>query len=193
MKDFRPLLVLITAGCAAAIQPSEEPSRKEPPAPAVSSSSELIRAMHDRYADNWYKSLRFVQSNTFYTQSGGEQKSRWIQTLSVPGKLRIDFEPLSSKSGLLILNNRVTTFDNGKRVDSRRAIQGILTLTSDVFAIPPEVTSRRTSLRTASGGRSKHRARSRSHRPRRSRMRPRPGMRPGRDTPTRAPRGRQWR
>ena len=143
MKDFRPLLVLITAGCTAAIQPSEEPSRKEPPAPAVSSSSELIRAMHDRYADNWYKSLRFVQSNTFYTQSGGEQKSRWIQTLSVPGKLRIDFEPLSSKSGLLILNNRVTTFDNGKRVDSRRAIQGILTLTSDVFAIPPEVTSRR--------------------------------------------------
>ena len=143
MKDFRPLLVLITAGCAAAIQPSEEPSTKEPPAPAVSSSSELIRAMHDRYADNWYKSLRFVQSNTFYTQSGGEQKSRWIQTLSVPGKLRIDFEPLSSKSGLLILNNRVTTFDNGKRVDSRRAIQGILTLTSDVFAIPPEVTSRR--------------------------------------------------
>ncbi len=103
----------------------------------------MIRAMHDRYAGNWYSSLRFAQSNTFYTQSGGEQKSRWIETLSVPGKLRIDFEPLSSKSGLLILNNRVTTFDNGKRVDTRRAIQGILTLTADVYAIPAEVTIRR--------------------------------------------------
>jgi len=99
--------------------------------------------MHDRYAGNWYSSLRFSQSNTFYTQSGGEQKSRWVETLSVPGKLRIDFEPLSSKSGLLILNNRVTTFDNGKRVDSRRSIQAILTLTADVYAIPAEVTMRR--------------------------------------------------
>jgi hypothetical protein len=99
--------------------------------------------MHDRYAGSWYRTLRFSQTNTFYTSSGGEQKSRWVENLSVPGRLRIDFEPLSSKSGLLILNNRVTTFDNGKRIDSRRSIQGILTLTADVYAIPPAVTARR--------------------------------------------------
>jgi hypothetical protein len=44
---------------------------------------------------------------------------------------------------LLILNNRVTTFDNGKRVDSRRSIQAILTMTADVYAIPVETTLRR--------------------------------------------------
>ena len=27
----------------------------------------LVREMHDRYADNWYSTLRFEQSNTFYT------------------------------------------------------------------------------------------------------------------------------
>jgi hypothetical protein len=143
MKAFRAFILLAVAGCSAAIQPGEGRSPQEKPAPPVSSSRELIRAMHDRYADNWYRSLSFVQSNTFYTQSGGEQKSRWVETLSVPGKLRIDFEPLSSKSGLLILNNRVTTFDNGRRVDSRRSIQAMLTLTSDVYSIPPEVTARR--------------------------------------------------
>jgi hypothetical protein len=99
--------------------------------------------MHDRYADNWYRTLRFSQSNTFYTQSGGEQKSRWVENLSVPGRLRIDFEPLASKSGLLIVNNKVTTFDRGKRVDTRHAIQAILMLTADVYAIPPSITARR--------------------------------------------------
>ena len=121
----------------------EEPTPEEAPAPAVGSARELITEMHDRYAGNWYRTLRFTQTNTFYTQSGSEQKSRWVQNLSVPGRLRIDFEPLSSRSGLLILNNRVTTFDNGKRVDSRRAIQAILTLTADVYAIPAAVTLRR--------------------------------------------------
>jgi hypothetical protein len=144
MKALRALLVLSLAGCSATIQTSEEPQPQDDAAAvSVKSSRDLIAAMHDRYADNWYRSLRFVQSNTFYTQSGGEQKSRWVENLSVPGKLRIDFEPLSSRSGLLILNNRVTTFDNGKRVDSRRSIQAILTMTADVYAIPVETTLRR--------------------------------------------------
>ena len=143
MKALSAGLLLVLAGCSAAIQSTEESTVEVEATPDVASASELIKEMHDRYSGNWYRSLRFTQSNTFYTQSGGEQKSRWVEHLSVPGKLRIDFEPLSSKSGLLILNNRVTTFDNGKRVDSRRSIQPILTLTADVYAIPAEVTMRR--------------------------------------------------
>ncbi|HVF41163.1 MAG TPA: hypothetical protein VM939_14770 [Gemmatimonadaceae bacterium] len=99
--------------------------------------------MHDRYSGKWYTTLKFDQVNTFYTQSGGESKSRWVQNLSVPGRLRIDFMPLASRSGMLILNNRVTTFDNGRRLETRRSIQPLLTLTADVYAIPPEVTLRR--------------------------------------------------
>jgi hypothetical protein len=41
------------------------------------------------------------------------------------------------------VNNKVTTFDNGKRVDTRRSIQAILMLTADVYAIPPSITARR--------------------------------------------------
>ena len=143
MKALHCASLLLIVGCSATLQTGEEQSTSDRPAPRVSSSSELIREMHDRYAGNWYRSLRFTQSNTFYTQSGGEQKSRWLEHLSVPGKLRIDFEPISAKSGLLILNNRVTTFDNGKRIDTRRSIQAILTMTADVYAIPPEITMRR--------------------------------------------------
>ena len=123
-----------------AVGPEPETS---PPASEIQTARDLIREMHDRYAGKWYTTLRFEQSNTFYTSSGREEKSRWVENLSVPGKLRIDFEPLSSKSGLLILNNRVTTFDNGRRGETRRSIQPILTLTADVYAIPPMVTLRR--------------------------------------------------
>lgn len=138
------LLVLGGSACSSAIIPSSDPKPAEEPAtPAVASSRQLVREMHARYSGKWYQTLRFEQSNTFYTSSGREEKSRWVENLSVPGKLRIDFEPLTSKSGLLILNNRVTTFDNGRRLETRRSIQAILTLTADVYAIPPAVTIRR--------------------------------------------------
>jgi len=110
---------------------------------AITTSGKLVREMHDAYAGKWYKTLSFEQTNTFYTSGGKEQKSQWVQRMQVPGRLCIDFLPFSSKSGMLIQNNRVTTFDNGKRVDTRRSIQPILTLTGDVYAIPPTVTLRR--------------------------------------------------
>ncbi len=141
---FSLSLLCAAAACSNNPPPAQGPAPEEaPPAAKVGSARELISMMHDRYADNWYRTLRFSQSNTFYTQSGGEQKSRWVENLSVPGRLRIDFEPLASKSGLLIVNNKVTTFDRGKRVDTRHAIQAILMLTADVYAIPPSITARR--------------------------------------------------
>ncbi len=138
------LLVLAGSACSSAGVPLNEPVLEAAPeAPAVSSARQLVRDMHARYSGKWYQTLRFEQSNTFYTSSGREEKSRWVENLSVPGKLRIDFYPLTSKSGLLILNNRVTTFDNGRRLETRRSIQPILTLTADIYAIPPTITIRR--------------------------------------------------
>lgn len=137
-------LVLTAGACAKILGPgAEEPAPSERKRGGINSSADVIERMHDRYSGKWYRTLKFEQINTFVTQSGGEQKSRWLQHLSVPGRLRIDFLPLSTKSGLLILNNRVTSFDNGRRVESRRSIQPILTLTGDVYAIPSEITLRR--------------------------------------------------
>jgi hypothetical protein len=146
MRFKAPVLVLLLAACRPAVPelpgPTPEPAAAEKAA-AISSSRNLVREMHDRYAGKWYKTLTFQQTNTFYTSAGKEQKSEWMQRLSVPGRLRIDFLPLSAKSGLLIQNNRVITFDNGRRIDSRRSIQPVLTLTGDVYAIPASITLRR--------------------------------------------------
>ena len=98
--------------------------------------------MRDRYAGKWYRTLSFTQTNT-YTLTGREQTSKWQEHLSVPGKLRIEFLPATTRSGILIDNSRVITFDNGRRVDSRRAIQPRVLLTADVYAIPAATTLRR--------------------------------------------------
>jgi hypothetical protein len=139
------LLGTTVAACAKNAQKSAEAPTPTivPEKTAITTSAKLIQQMHERYAGKWYKTLTFQQTNTFYTSGGKEEKSQWMQRMSVPGRLRIDFLPLSTKSGLLIQNNRVITFDNGRRVDSRRAIQPVLTLTGDVYAIPPSTTLRR--------------------------------------------------
>src|SRR5688572_31497247 len=134
MRYTRLILVFLAAACRPAVveppSPIPAPVGVEIPT-AITTSRNLIREMHDRYAGKWYKTLTFQQTNTFYTSAGKEQRSEWMQRLSVPGRLRIDFLPLSTKSGLLIQNNRVITFDNGRRVDSRRSIQPVLTMTGE--------------------------------------------------------------
>ena len=147
MRYSRLAIVLLLAACKRQVNEppasAPQPVVSEKPSSAINTSGKLVREMHDRYAGKWYKTLSFDQKNTFYTSGGREQKSQWVQRMQVPGRLRIDFLPLASKSGMLIQNNRVTTFDNGKRVDTRRSIQPILTLTGDVYAIPASVTLRR--------------------------------------------------
>ncbi len=110
--------------------------------PPVNSVSGLVEAMRERYEGKWYKSLSFTQINR-YTIGGKEQKSEWIENLSVPARLRIDFLPLSQKSGVLIDNSRVRTFASGKQIDSRRLFQARPFLVSDVYVLPVNVTVRR--------------------------------------------------
>ncbi len=110
--------------------------------PPVTSVSELVQAMRERYEGKWYKSLSFTQINR-YTIGGKEQKSEWVENLSVPGKLRIDFLPVSQKSGVLIDNSRVRTFASGRQIDSRRLYQARPFLVSDVYVLPVTVTMRR--------------------------------------------------
>src|SRR5437588_9377377 len=102
----------------------------------VTSSAELIKAMHDRYDGKYVKTISFLQNNTRYTTTGQEVKSQWYEHIEVPGKLRIAFLPASTKSGLVQVNDKVASFDNGIRVDFRPSINPLLLLTADVYVEP---------------------------------------------------------
>ena len=135
---------LLASGCssfAGQSNPTPEPSPvSTKPAPAtgkIASASSLITAMHDRYEAKFFKTMTFLQDNTAYTTTGEEQKSQWFVHVQAPGKLRIAFLPVSQKSGLVQVGERVASFDNGIRVDFRPSVNPLLLLAVDAYAGPP--------------------------------------------------------
>src|SRR5438105_10317510 len=102
----------------------------------LATSAGLLKGMHDRYDGKFLKTMSFLQNNTQYTSTGAEKKSQWYEHIEVPGKLRIAFLPATTKSGLVQVDDKVASFDNGIRVDFRRSINPLLLLTADVYVAP---------------------------------------------------------
>jgi hypothetical protein len=146
MRSRILLAAFVVSGCSYFQSgPSTEPAPSPTTKPATSrsassvratSSPMLIKAMHDRYDGKYLKTMSFLQNNTAYTTSGQEQKSQWYEHIEIPGKLRIAFLPATQKSGLVQIDDKVASFDNGIRVDFRPSVNPLLLLTSDVYAAP---------------------------------------------------------
>ena len=135
------VLALLTGACAS--RPPAVPAGDAAPAsPIITDGRSLLEAMHTRYDGRWFRTLSFLQNNTLYPASGGEQKTQWLEHLSVPGKLRIDYLPLANHSGVLYEGGRVHVFDNGRRVQSQPGVNPLLLLGFDVYAQPVEATAR---------------------------------------------------
>ena len=135
------VLALLTAACASRGPAIPADSGSAPPEPAITTGHELLQAMHARHEGRWFRTLSFVQNNTLYSASGGEQKTQWLEHMSVPGKLRIDYLPLASHSGVLYEGGRVHVFDNGRRVQSQPGVNPLLLLGFDVYAQPVAATA----------------------------------------------------
>ncbi|MEX2109382.1 MAG: hypothetical protein WD802_02135 [Gemmatimonadaceae bacterium] len=130
---------LLAAGCSyfpGQGNPASQPAPSAAGPPKITSTSGLIKAMHDRYDGKYLKTLTFLQNNIAYTTTGEEQKSQWYEHLEAPGKLRIAFLPAAQKSGLVQVDDRVASFDNGIRVDFRPSVNPLLLLTVDVYTAP---------------------------------------------------------
>ena len=140
------LATLVLSGCSyfqskPTTEATPEPAKKSTNSRSaskarVTSAGELLKAMHDRYDGKYVRTISFLQNNTSYTPSGQERKSQWYEHLEVPGKLRIAFLPAAQKSGLVQVDDRVASFDNGIRVDFRPSVNPLLLLTADVYVSP---------------------------------------------------------
>jgi len=102
----------------------------------LASGSAVVKAMHELYGGKYLKTISFLQNNTAYTSTGQEQKSQWYEHIEVPGRLRIAFLPATQRSGLVQVDDKVASFDNGIRVDFRPSVSPVLLLTADVYAAP---------------------------------------------------------
>lgn len=106
----------------------------------ITTSEQLVSAMHKKYAGKWYKTLVFAQKTSTFKPDGTTQNGVWYEALSMPGKLRIDYDPLESGSGVIYANGINNTFKEGKLVSSRPVDHALLVLGFDVYFQPVETT-----------------------------------------------------
>jgi outer membrane lipoprotein-sorting protein len=106
----------------------------------IKTSEDLIREMHDRYAKSWYKTLTFVQKTTHYEKDGTSKSEIWYEAASLPGKLRIDFDPVSSGNGILFADDQIHQLKDGKLEQSHPLVHPLMVLGFDVYALPAQTT-----------------------------------------------------
>ena len=133
---FLPCVTAAMACAGRRVTPAAPAARPE--APAITDGRSLVSAMRRKYDGQWYKTLSFTQNNTLYSARGGATTSQWREHISVPSRLRIDYLPLSQRSGVLFDGSRVHTFDNGRAIDAQPGINALLLVTADVYVLPVE-------------------------------------------------------
>jgi hypothetical protein len=108
--------------------------------PQITDAESLVRAMHGRYADQWYSTLSFVQTTTRVLPNDSVTVEEWREWAAIPGRLRIDMGPpelgrtvIYARDSVFVLNqNRVV-----RRVDDWNEL---MILGFDVYRQPPEHT-----------------------------------------------------
>ena len=106
----------------------------------VNSGEALVKAMHDRYAATWYKTVTFVQKSTTYNADGTSKAETWYEAALLPGRLRIDIGKPSDGNGYLLVDGSVTIFKDGQVKTTRQQVNMLLVLGFDVYAQSPETT-----------------------------------------------------
>jgi len=106
----------------------------------IKSGNDLIAAMHKKYDGKWYKTLTFRQKTVDFKADGTSETNTWYEAMSVPGKLRIDMEPVEKWGGMLFADGHLYSYRDGKQDGTRAMIHPLLTLGFDVYAQPVETT-----------------------------------------------------
>jgi len=106
----------------------------------ITTPRDLLEAMRARYEGKWYRTLTFVQNNSEYHPDSTVTHSVWREWLAAPGKLRIEFQPADSASGMLFAADSQYTFTKDSITLARPFIHPLLVLGFDVYAQPVERT-----------------------------------------------------
>ncbi len=109
-------------------------------AQTMHNGEDLLRSMHDRYKDSWYKTVSFTQKSTTYKPDGTSSTETWYEAALLPGKLRIDIGPASEGKGYVFANGEITVIKDNKVVAVQKDINMLLVLGFDVYRQDPEVT-----------------------------------------------------
>jgi hypothetical protein len=107
----------------------------------IRGGEDLLRAMHDRYAKTWYKTLTFTQKSTTYNADGTSKVDTWHEAIALPAKLRIDIGTRANNDGYLMVDGTLTILKQGQPVKNIPLVNMLLVLGFDVYGQAPESTA----------------------------------------------------
>jgi outer membrane lipoprotein-sorting protein len=110
-------------------------------ASTIKTSDDLLAAMRKKYVKSWYKTTTFKQVTTDFEKDGTKKVAVWYEAISMPGRLRIDFDPIKDGNGILFANDNIYTFKEGKLENSRPLIHPLVLLAFDVYFLPVDQTT----------------------------------------------------
>lgn len=100
----------------------------------------VIRAMHDKYAKTWYRTLSFTQKTTRRTPADTMVIETWRERAMIPGYLRIDIERAPANTSIVYGGDSLFVW-RGDSTLTRAATRNILLVIGfDVYRQPPETT-----------------------------------------------------
>ncbi|HEX6041312.1 hypothetical protein [Longimicrobium sp.] len=108
--------------------------------PRITDAESLVRAMHHRWNESWYRTLTFTQATTRVLPNDSSTTEVWREWGSMPGRLRIEMGP--AELGRTVIYNRDSTFvlNQGRVVRRDERWNELMTLGFDVYTQAPERT-----------------------------------------------------
>jgi len=126
---------VIFVGCHRGSSSTTTPA-PAPPSRTVSryaNGGDVIEAMHARYAGKWYRTLTFQQKTSRLLPNGTWRVETWYEAMRIPGRLRIDFDPVSAGNGVLYARDSQFVVQNGRPLRGDPGINPLLLLGFDVY------------------------------------------------------------
>jgi hypothetical protein len=135
------IAVAMLAACGGQTQASGPAGSAPAPSQSISvhDGESLIRAMHAKYLDRWFKTITYTQTTTLLGPSGTNDQL-WYVAMALPGKQRIDYINPDLGNGMLVRSDSTYLFSSGRPVRESLGWNDLLLLTQDVYLQPPDVT-----------------------------------------------------
>lgn len=112
------------------------PTRPAPSARQFRTGEDVLDAMRDRYNGKWFNTLTFTQKTSRLLPNGTWNVQTWYEAMRLPGRLRIDFDPLSAGNGVLYARDSQFVVQNGRPLRGDPGINPLLVLGFDVYFAP---------------------------------------------------------
>ncbi len=106
------------------------------PAPHIASTEQLLAAMRRRYAGRWYRSATFIQTTSETQPNGTVKEETWLEAMTFPGKLRIDFSQPGGEKGAIFARDSQFMIESGKPTTTVARPHPLLLLGFDVYFLP---------------------------------------------------------